>query len=141
MQTSSSNNPDAGYIYDSSDEDMPPALYEHDEAKSRRCRRITGIPVTSGAFTSDPPMSIIQADHYSFAQEIVSNADSFPASMHTPAMEVINAFQPSRPAIPSETNTGSRVRPFLDRPAKRKTANDFIYKPEVIYLLTTYNPI
>ena len=77
-------------------------------------------------------MSIIQADHYSFAQEVVSNAERFPASMHTSAMEVVNSFQSSRPAIPSEMNAGSRVRPFLDRPAKRKTANDFMYKPEVI---------
>ena len=52
--------------------------------------------------------------------------------MHTSAMEVVNAFQPPRPAIPSEANGGLRVRPFLDRPAKRKTANDFMYKPEVI---------
>jgi hypothetical protein len=141
MQTSSSSNPDAGYIYDSSDEDMPPALYEHDEAKSRRCRRVTGIPVTSGAFTSDPPMTVIQADQYSFAQEIVSNAERFPASMHTEAMEVVNVFQSSQPVIPSEMNAGSRVRPFLDRPAKKKTANDFMYKPEVILPLIIYELI
>jgi len=77
---------DSGYHYGhNSQHGMPPAEFIDDEVESMRVVQSTGMLVSNGPLTSNPPMGVIEAERYI-------------ATLNQNNMQMVRPSEPSSPA-------------------------------------------
>lgn len=100
---------DRAYNWGSDSDEMPPSEYIDDEVVSQRVIQSTGLVLSGGPYTSNPPMNPVEASIY---------IDNLGTNRQT--------VRPSEPTEPS-----SAPRTTLPRSARGRPASMWKYQPPV----------